>query len=78
MICIIDLMGKRYAYGLLGMALGGLVGSIPWALTGKPSPFVALGVAGASLAIFLAERKGKLKSIEEINRPITLFPRNPS
>jgi hypothetical protein len=44
-----------------------------------------IGMAGAGIAVScgaiavgLAERKGKVKSIEEINRPMTLFPPAPA
>jgi hypothetical protein len=34
-----------------------------------------LGTAFAILFTYIAERKGKVKSIEELRRPLTLFPR---
>jgi len=34
---------------------------------------VALGVSLASISVWIAERRGKVKSFEEIDRPIELF-----
>jgi len=49
-----------------------------WGFTRK-FQILSLFVLGNSLGalfVYRAERKGKVKSIEELNRPLTLFPRN--
>jgi len=73
-------MGKRLTYGLMGVGVGLLPYLAWWALTGKFKGISALCLAPAcgNLFVYWAERKGKLKSIEELNRPLTLFPRDNS
>jgi hypothetical protein len=74
-------MGKRSAYSLLGFALGALVELLAVLVIRRPHHWesamigaVDLGFAGAVLITYIAERKGKVKSIEELHRPLTLFP----
>jgi hypothetical protein len=75
-------MGKRIACGLLGCALGALIGlaifSIrrPHNLGFAMSPAIALCMSCGTIVIWIAERKGKVKSMEELHRPLTLFPRS--
>jgi hypothetical protein len=69
-------MGRRLAYCLLGFSIG-LVASVALeAVFGKRVGIssIAIAIAFSSIAVGVAERRGKVKSIEEINRPITLFP----
>lgn len=49
-----------------------------WVFTGKFSALslCLLGNAFGLTFVFWAERKGKVKTIEELNRPLTLFPRD--
>jgi hypothetical protein len=71
-------MGKRFALGLVGYGVGSSISLVLWAFTGK-FQILSLFVLGNSLSalfVYWAERKGKVKSIEELNRPLTLFPRN--
>jgi hypothetical protein len=73
-------MGKRAAYLLGGYGIGSLIMLALWGITGK-FQILFLFVLGNSFGVLLtyrAERKGKVKSIEELNRPLTLFPRDTS
>lgn len=71
-------MGKRFAYLLLGTGIGLLVAFLLDAVLGKAVGVGAwLIVTGGSIAVAIAERMGKVKSVEEINRPVTLFPHPP-
>jgi hypothetical protein len=77
-------MGKRLAYGLPGIAIGLLIASAIFAIR-RPHhwqleilPVVTLCLSCGLLTISIAERKGKVKSIEELHRPLTLFPRDPA
>ena len=73
-------MGKRLTYGLLGFALGALmVAAIlairrPHHLGFAASPAIAFCIACGALVTYIAERRGKVKSMKEIDRPPTLFP----
>jgi hypothetical protein len=69
-------MGRRLAYTLLGFGIGLLVALLLEGVLGKRFGMGAIGLALAcgSIAVGIAERKGKVKSMEEINRPVTLFP----
>jgi hypothetical protein len=69
-------MGRRLAYTLLGFGIGLLVALLLEGVLGKGLGMGAIGLAlgCGSIAVGIAERKGKVKSIEEINRPVTLFP----
>jgi hypothetical protein len=73
-------MGKRLAYMLLGFGIGLLVALALGGLLGERlgSGGAGIAVACGALAVAIAERRGKVKSIEEINRPMTLFPRTSS
>lgn len=69
-------MRRRFAYWLIGFAFGSLVaGALDWELK-KPfgARFIGIAVGCGSVAVAMAEKKGKVKSIEDINRPLTLFP----
>lgn len=76
-------MGKRLAYGLAGYA-GGIGLGIGIALVlGKNHigqflnahsvALMALGLGGSTIATYVAQKRGKVKSIDEIKRPLTLF-----
>jgi hypothetical protein len=76
-------MGRRWIYGLPGVAIGLLIVSAIFAIR-RPHhgqfeilPVVNTCLGCANLATYIAERKGKVKSIEELHRPLTLFPRTP-
>jgi O-antigen/teichoic acid export membrane protein len=73
-------MGKRLAYTLLGFSIGLLVALVLGSVAGKSFGMGGVGIALSfgGLAVAIAEWRGKVKSIEEINRPVTLFPRTPS
>jgi hypothetical protein len=79
---MIVIMGRRIAYGLLGVAIGLLIN---WAIDAvrRPHDWFPPATVGpclgcAALVVWIAERKGKVKSIEELHRPLTLFPRDPA
>lgn len=38
---------------------------------------LTMAVSSAGIALSVAERRGKVMSMKEINRPLTLFPRVP-
>jgi hypothetical protein len=76
-------MGRRWKYGLPGVAIGLLILSVLFAIR-RPHhwqyeilPAVTICLSCGNLATYIAERKGKVKSIEELHRPLTLFPRSP-
>jgi hypothetical protein len=71
-------MGKRAVYLLAGYGVGSLIALALWLFTGKLKvlPLFVLGNTLGALFTWWAERSGKVKSIEEINRPLTLFPRD--
>ncbi len=74
-------MGKRCAYGLLGFAFGALILGALYAFR-RPhwgffmSPALAFCISCGAIVTSIAERKDKVKSIEELHRPLTLFPRS--
>ena len=73
-------MRRRLAYTLLGISIG-LV--IAWGIrsaVGKSlrTADIVIAIACGALAVSIAERKGKVKSIEELKRPTTLFPKQPT
>ena len=70
-------MAKRFAYGLLGFCLGlALYFALAAAFRKhvRTAGAAGAGVAFSSLAILVAERMRRVRTIEEINRPVTLFP----
>jgi hypothetical protein len=73
-------MGKRLAYTLLGFSIGLVVALALGSVVGERFAACGVGIAlgCGSLAVAIAEWRGKVKSVEEINRPITLFPRTSS
>lgn len=71
-------MGKRIAYGLAGTCIGFVAASALATLLGKPpagTAVLAIAICCGSITTGIAERMGKVQSIDEIKRPITLFPR---
>jgi hypothetical protein len=70
-------MGKRLLYMLPGYAVGWLPFLVWWAFTGKFRFISALwfGISCSNLFLYIGQRRGKLKPIEE-NRALTLFPRD--
>jgi hypothetical protein len=75
-------MGRRIAYGLLGVAIGLLI-TLAIDAVRTPHAWAPPGTVGiclgcAAIVVGIAQRKGKVKSIEEILRPPTLFPRDPA
>jgi hypothetical protein len=69
-------MGRRLAYSLLGFSVGLIASLVLEAVFGKRVGIASIAVAigFSSIAVGIAEHRGKVKSIEEINRPLTLFP----
>ena len=75
-------MGKRIAVALLGIAVGALI-FLAISVIRRPhhwefviSPAMALCIACGAVATLIAERKGKVKTVAELERPLTLFPRS--
>jgi hypothetical protein len=70
-------MGRRLAYTLLGVGIGRLIALLLGAVLGKRVGFgtgtVGFAFGCGSIAVGIAERWGKVKSLEEVNRPVTLF-----
>ena len=68
---------SRALYAIVGYLAGTLVGTI---LYFAWRPRVAIlstpALLGASLALWWGERKGKIRSIDEENRPISLFDKS--
>jgi hypothetical protein len=71
-------MVRRLLYLVLGYGVGWLPFLVWWAFTGKfqYGAALCLGIACSNLFLYAGERSGKLKSIGELNRPLTLFPRD--
>jgi hypothetical protein len=71
-------MGKRLLYLLLGYGVAWIPFFVWWAFTGKFKWVAALwlGISFSNLLLYIGERSGKLKPIEELKRPLTLFPRD--
>jgi hypothetical protein len=74
-------MGRRLAYMLLGACVGvlflemiGLVQHHHLVPSWENGGFVGVALGSATIAVNIAERKGKVKSIRELERPLTLFP----
>jgi hypothetical protein len=71
-------MGRRLAYTLLGFSIGLLVAFLLGAAVNKHfgigAGAIGLAVACGAISVGIAERKGRVKSIEELNRPLTLVP----
>jgi len=74
-------MGRRLQYYLLGSAMGLPILLVLFAIRPphhwRMAIVPAIGVCNSIGLIVLqkAERRGKVKSIEELHRPLTLFPR---
>jgi hypothetical protein len=72
-------VGKRFAYGFIGgWSVAALLMLLIWALTGKFN-ILSLALFGNTFGIWIvgwAERRGKVESIEQLHRPLTLFPRD--
>lgn len=74
-------MGRRLANMLVGFAIGLVFFLTLEIALHKPfalEPALVGAFSCGTLSVWIAERKGKVKSIEEINRPLTLFPPVPS
>jgi hypothetical protein len=76
-------MGRRIAYGFLGVAIGLLI-TLAFDAVRRPHVresaivgAIGLCISCASIIIGIAERQGKVKSIEDMHRPLTLFRRSP-
>lgn len=71
-------MGKRVAYLFAGYCVGSLILLVLWTFTQRFQilSLFLLGNSLGALFVYWAERKGNVKSIEELNRPLTLFPRD--
>jgi hypothetical protein len=74
-------MGRRLQYYLLGSAMGLPILLVLFAI--RPPhhwgmvivPSIAICSPFGLIVLQKAERRGKVKSIEELQRPLTLFPR---
>lgn len=62
----------------IGFGIGVLLYLVPEVIVYRRLGFgmagLGIALACASLSVFVAERSGKVKSLEVINRPLTLFP----
>ena len=59
---------------MLGLSIGLLVAAVLCAIAGKRFGVAGIGIAlgCGSIAVAIADAEAKVKSIEEINRPLTL------
>ncbi len=77
-------MGRGWLYFLLGAAIGLLIASAFFAIRPPHHRDFAMiwtltfCMNCGTLTGYIAERKGKVKSFEELHRPLTLFPRDPA
>jgi hypothetical protein len=63
-------MKKRFIYALAGSLVASAIGLAFRA----PAPFMyGIPVWGAALTIAWAERTGRVRTVEELNKPISLF-----
>jgi len=79
-------VGKRFIYWFGSYLIGSALGMLVLFLRGKPIFFSmgsgsvgvmnGMGITCSSLLLWYAERNGKVKTIEELHRPLTLFPRD--
>jgi MFS family permease len=67
-------MIKRALVGLLGAAIGALLGSTIAAFTGWNLAIVILAILFGLLAVWTSERRGTVPTVGDLNRPTTLFP----
>ena len=72
--------GKRRLYFLVGSCVGMLFTALVSAVF-KPHGWLesfrdswSVWISGGIFAMYIAEHKGKVKSREELDRPISLFP----
>ena len=73
-------MKKRFMAYLVGLPIGLIVGLVVNYAIGKPLSPVWIfncGNFAGLLALGWAEHQGKVPSVDEAKRPITLFPRDP-
>ena len=63
------MIGFVLGLGLAMAKIGHL--RVSWTGLGRSA---ILGLGSSSISVWIAERRGKAKSIEEIHRPQTLFP----
>ncbi len=68
-------MKKRLIYALAG-SLG--ASALGWAFRAPSTFFYGAPVWGATLVLAWAERTGRVRSVEELNRPISLFGEPPT
>jgi hypothetical protein len=73
-----------WLYFLLGAAIGLMIVSVFFAIH-KPHQWdfaiisaVTFCMNCGSLTVYIARRKGRVESIEDMHRPLTLFPRDPA
>ena len=72
-------MRKRFAYFTAGYVAGTGTALMLEALFTVRSNMAAagfLGIMAGTLALKIAERTKRVKTIEELNQPLTIFPRN--
>ncbi len=76
-------MGRRTLYYFCGFALGALIElSVKLAIhrphTWESAGFGAMGLGTSFgvLFLYIAERKRKIPSVEDLHRPLRLFPRD--
>jgi hypothetical protein len=67
-------MGKRMLVGLIGGLVGGLVGWLVARLTGWTGLVIPGIVIGGMATVWVGEKYRKVPTIEELNRPVALFP----
>lgn len=67
-------MGRRIVYSLVGYGVGTGVTWLVQAALHYPHNLLVAGLAGGPLAVWVGERTGRLKPIQEELRPTTLFP----
>lgn len=73
-------MKKRFMAYLVGLPIGLIVGLAVNYAIGKPLSPVWIfncGNCAGLLTLGWAEHQGKVPSVDEAKRPITLFPRDP-
>ena len=69
-------MAKRLGYALVGCGVFAILGWLLRLALHRHSTMglADFGAAGGGVAVWIGERMGRLQPLEQLRRPITLFP----
>jgi len=70
---------SRSTYALVGLASGAAIAVLMYAIGNRVPPFLtSLPIIGMVLALWWGERRGRIPTVDEENRPTTLFGNEPT